>query len=210
MGIQLPSIKGHSSPIFGPYLLWPNGWMDQEATWYGVGIGPGDMALDRDSAFPPQKLGTAPNFQPMSIVAKRLDGSRCHLYAGRPRRRPHCVTWGPSLPPKGAQPPVFDRCLLWPNGRRSQLLLSTCFYMYGIQCSVDYLSLISVISTQCSQYAGYDGQTVSVTDGRTDRQTRRHSTYCSVRIRHALHCALKRDCQKHNFYTLYASIAISL
>ena len=25
--------KGHSPPIFGPYLLWPNGWMDQDATW---------------------------------------------------------------------------------------------------------------------------------------------------------------------------------
>jgi len=25
--------KGHSSPIFGPYLLWPNCWMDQDATW---------------------------------------------------------------------------------------------------------------------------------------------------------------------------------
>jgi len=22
-----------SSPIFDPYLLWPNGWMDQDATW---------------------------------------------------------------------------------------------------------------------------------------------------------------------------------
>ena len=21
-------LKGHSPPIFGPYLLWPNGWMD--------------------------------------------------------------------------------------------------------------------------------------------------------------------------------------
>jgi len=20
--------KGHTPPIFGPYLLWPNGWMD--------------------------------------------------------------------------------------------------------------------------------------------------------------------------------------
>ena len=33
---------GHSSPpqrqslpIFGPFLLWPNGWMHQDATWYG-------------------------------------------------------------------------------------------------------------------------------------------------------------------------------
>jgi len=30
---DLPSPKRHSSPIFGPYLLWPNGWMDQDATW---------------------------------------------------------------------------------------------------------------------------------------------------------------------------------
>ena len=27
-----PLPKGHSPPIFGPYLLWPNGWMDQDAT----------------------------------------------------------------------------------------------------------------------------------------------------------------------------------
>ena len=28
--------KGAQSPaIFGPCLLWPNGWMDQDATWYG-------------------------------------------------------------------------------------------------------------------------------------------------------------------------------
>ena len=23
------------SPIFGPWLLWPNGWMDQDGTWHG-------------------------------------------------------------------------------------------------------------------------------------------------------------------------------
>jgi len=42
-----PHGKGHSSPHFrnlhrlcicinhGPCLLWPNGWMDQDSTWYG-------------------------------------------------------------------------------------------------------------------------------------------------------------------------------
>ena len=31
----LPRKGGHSPPpIFGPRLLWPNGWMDQDATWY--------------------------------------------------------------------------------------------------------------------------------------------------------------------------------
>jgi len=27
--------KGAQPPIFGPFLLWPNGWMHQDATWYG-------------------------------------------------------------------------------------------------------------------------------------------------------------------------------
>jgi len=59
-GDPAPSPKGAQLPVFGPCLLWPNGWMDQDATWYG----------------------------------------------GRPRSRPHCVSWGPSFPSpeKGACP----------------------------------------------------------------------------------------------------------
>jgi len=43
-----------------------------------VGLGPDDTALDVDPASPPQKGGRAPlpNFRSMSVVAKRLDGSR--------------------------------------------------------------------------------------------------------------------------------------
>ena len=29
-----PAPKGHA-PNFRPCLLWPNGWMDQDGTWYG-------------------------------------------------------------------------------------------------------------------------------------------------------------------------------
>ena len=33
-----PSQKGSGAPpIFGPCLLWPNGWMDQDGTWHGDG-----------------------------------------------------------------------------------------------------------------------------------------------------------------------------
>ena len=39
-----------------------------------VGLGPGHIVLDGDPALLPQKRGTVPNFSPMSIVAKRLDG----------------------------------------------------------------------------------------------------------------------------------------
>jgi len=38
-----------------------NGWMNQDKTWHGVGLGPGHTVLDGDSA-PPPKRGTTPNF----------------------------------------------------------------------------------------------------------------------------------------------------
>jgi len=44
-----------------------------------AGLGPDYIVLDGDPAPPPQKGGGAPNFRPMSIVAKGLDGSRCYL-----------------------------------------------------------------------------------------------------------------------------------
>ena len=64
-------------------VLWPNGWMDQDTTWYG----------------------------------------------GRPRPRGHCLRWGTSSPRKKEHsgPPLFGPRLLWPNGRPSQQLLSSCF-----------------------------------------------------------------------------------
>jgi len=34
-GDPAPPQKGAEPPIFGPRLLWPNGCMDQDATWYG-------------------------------------------------------------------------------------------------------------------------------------------------------------------------------
>ena len=71
--------KGAEPPMFGPCLLWPNGWMDQDATWYGVRLRPAGIVLDGGPA-PPQRRGTtSPTFQPISVVAKRLDASRCQV-----------------------------------------------------------------------------------------------------------------------------------
>jgi len=44
-----------------------------------IGLRPGHIVLGGDPAPLPKKGGTAPNFRPMSVVAKRLDGSECHL-----------------------------------------------------------------------------------------------------------------------------------
>ena len=43
-----------------------------------VGLDFCHIVLDGDPA-PPPRRGTAPNFRPISVVAKWLDGSRCHL-----------------------------------------------------------------------------------------------------------------------------------
>jgi len=55
-------------------VLWPNGWMDQDATWYG-----GRQHCVRWGPSPLPQKGTARNFRPMTVLAKRLDGSRCQL-----------------------------------------------------------------------------------------------------------------------------------
>jgi len=47
-----------------------------------VGHGPGHTVLDGDPAPRPQR-GGAPNFRPISVVAKRLHGSNATWYGGR-------------------------------------------------------------------------------------------------------------------------------
>jgi len=86
------------SPIFGPRLLWPNGWMDQIDTWHGGGPRSRPHCVRWGPSSPSPK-GTQPhNFRPMSIVAKRLDELRRHLVWGRPWPRRLCVPWGPTSP----------------------------------------------------------------------------------------------------------------
>jgi len=34
-GTSSPPQKGAEPPIFGPFQLWPKGWMHPDATWYG-------------------------------------------------------------------------------------------------------------------------------------------------------------------------------
>jgi len=57
-GVHSPTPRGGHSPrpIFGPCLLWPNGWMDQDATWYEHMPRPRRHCVRwRSSSPPPQK-----------------------------------------------------------------------------------------------------------------------------------------------------------
>jgi len=73
-----PRRRGQSPPIFGPCLLWPNGWVDQGATWCGGRPRPGQHCVRCGPSSIP-KGHRLPNFRPISVAAKRLEGSRCHL-----------------------------------------------------------------------------------------------------------------------------------
>jgi len=119
MGTQPLPKKGGSPPIFHPCLLRPNGCMDQDATWYGNRPRPKRHCVKWGRSYPSPKRGRSslPNFGPMSIVAKQLDGSRWHLAWRWALSRPHCARWGPSSQSakKEDTPPIFGPCLLWPN-----------------------------------------------------------------------------------------------
>ena len=109
-------------------VLWPNGWMDQDATWYGGRPRPRRHCV---------RWGPSPTqFRPMSIVTKRLDVRGCikmplgtdvdlgpgdvvldgvpappkRGFGSRPWPRPHCVTLD-QPPRKGhSSPPLFGPC----------------------------------------------------------------------------------------------------
>jgi len=115
MGTHLPLPKGAQPPILGPYLLWPNIWLDQDATWYK------DRRLRRQHcirwgpSYPPSKKGTAPSqFSALSGLIKMPLGTEVGLGSGN-----NVLDGGSSYPP------LFGPCLLWPNSCPYQLLLST-------------------------------------------------------------------------------------
>jgi len=73
----LPRKGGRAQqPPFSAHVLWrwPNGWMDEDDTWYGGRPWPRRHCVRWGPSPPPQKKGGG-NFRPVSVVAKRLDGS---------------------------------------------------------------------------------------------------------------------------------------
>jgi len=128
-----PSAKG-THPNFWPMSV--DGSRCLLAVGTEVGLGPGHIVLDADLS--PEKRhkmgthpkniiegGTASNFRLMSVVAKRLDGSRCHLVG---LSQGNIVLDGIQPPSqKNGHTPTFGSYVYCDqiNGRPSQLLLST-------------------------------------------------------------------------------------
>jgi len=76
-GPSSPPLKG-AQPHFLAHV-----YCDQTAGWIKmplgteVGLGPGNIVFDAAQLHPPH--GQSPQLSAMSVVAKQLDGSRCHL-----------------------------------------------------------------------------------------------------------------------------------
>ena len=117
-GEPAPTPKGaEPHPIFGPRLLWPNGCMDQDATWYGGRLWPTQHCVQCGPSYL-QKKGTTTLTQFLAHVCrgqmagwmKTPLGTVVDLGPG------HIVLDGVPAPTKGAQqPPLFSSCLLWPR-----------------------------------------------------------------------------------------------
>jgi len=121
-GIQLPSQKGAESP-FSAHV-----YCDQTAAWIKmpldmeVGLGPGYIVLDGDPDCLPKLSAHVCCGQTGGWIKMPL-GTKVVLGRG------HIVLEGnPATPPrKGpSRPTLFGPCLLWPNGRSSQELVSFC------------------------------------------------------------------------------------
>jgi len=70
-----PPLKGHSPPIFGQCLLLQTAGWTKMPLDMDVGLGPGDFVFDGNPVTPRKREHLhPPNFWPMSIVTKRLDG----------------------------------------------------------------------------------------------------------------------------------------
>jgi len=75
---------GASSPIFGPCLLWPNGWIDQDGIWHGGGPYSSPHCTRWGPSSPPQKGGIATPliFRPFLLWPNGWmdQESRCHSF----------------------------------------------------------------------------------------------------------------------------------
>jgi len=127
-GTQLPIPPERAQPsIFGPYLLWPHGWMDQDVTWYRGRPRPRPHCA-RWGPSSPQKRGTAPQICGPCLLCQTAGWIKMPL-GTKVGLGPGCIVLhGDPASPKGAQPPNFGRCPLWTYmySHPFQLLLSSC------------------------------------------------------------------------------------
>ena len=117
------------SPICGPYLLWPSGWMDQDATWYGGKPRRRRRCVKCGRSSPLKRH--SPQFSAHVYCGQTAGWMKTSLGTEVDLGPGHIVLDGDPAPPpaKGAQQPpsLLGPCLLWPRSPISataELLIS--------------------------------------------------------------------------------------
>ena len=118
MGTELtPEKKAHHPhphQFYGSCLLWPNGWMDQDDTWYRGKPRPRQRCV-RWGRSPPQK-GHCPQFSVHVYCGQTLGWMKTPLGTEVDICPGHIVWTGTQLLRERAQqPPLFGPCVLWPR-----------------------------------------------------------------------------------------------
>jgi len=105
-------------PVCNAGILWPNGWMDQDASWYG-----GKRPFLKRFALCYRTVVCVCLSVTLVYCSQTVGWTKMALgmEVGLVSRR-HDVRWGPSSPTERGTtcPPLFGPCLLWPNGWMDQ------------------------------------------------------------------------------------------
>jgi len=118
MGTQPPNPKGAEPLILGPHLLWPNGCMDQDATWYAGRPRPTQHCVRCGPSYPQKKGHTHPTQFLAHVYCGQRDvwmktplGTEVDLGPG------NNVLDGAAAPRERgtAAPPLFVPCTVWPR-----------------------------------------------------------------------------------------------
>jgi len=84
---------GTAAPLFGPCLLWSNGWMDQDAIWYGGTSGRRPRCVRWEPSSHHKAHSSPLIFGRWLLWPNGWMDQSATWYQGRPQRRRHCVRW---------------------------------------------------------------------------------------------------------------------
>ena len=132
-GDPAPLPKTGRAPIFGPGLLWPASWMDQDTTWHGGRSRPRPHCARWGPTSHSQKRGVAAPISDPCLLWPNAGWMKMPLSTEVDLSPGHIVLDGDPVHPsqKGhSSPPLFGPCLLWPRSPISasaELLLKNAF-----------------------------------------------------------------------------------
>ena len=123
--VTLPKIGGGAPlQIFGPCLLWPNGWVDQDTTWHEGRPQPRRLCVRWGlSPLPTKGVEPPPQFSAHFYCGQTAGCIKMPLGMDVGLSPGDFVLDGDPVPsPKrgGAPLQIFGPCLLWPNGWMDQ------------------------------------------------------------------------------------------